>query len=313
MQISGRSLDSSPIDTVPLGTPPENTQMRFASFEIKGQASYGLVDSEGRCTPAPAAFQARFPDLKSVIAANALGELAQAAHTSGTALPLDQVRLLPVLPNPGKLICVGLNYKSHVAETKRADSDYPSLFLRFNDSLAAHGDAVLRPAFSERFDWEGELAFVIGTGGRHITKEKAFDHIAGYACFNDVSVRDWQRHTHQFTPGKNFPGTAPFGPVLVTTDEVPDVTTLTLETRVNGQVMQHASLGDLIFDIPTIVAYVSRFTPLSPGDVIATGTPGGVGDRREPPLYMKDGDVVEVEITGLGALRNTIGTDSTSA
>ncbi|WP_342132206.1 fumarylacetoacetate hydrolase family protein [Hydrogenophaga sp. OTU3427] len=287
--------------------------MRFASFEINGMASYGLVDSEQRCWPVPAAFLARFPDLQSAIAAQALTELAQAAQASGTPVALEQLRLLPVLPNPGKLICVGLNYKSHVAETKRADSDYPSLFLRFNDSLAAHGDAVLRPAFSERFDWEGELAFVIGRGGRHIAKEDAFKHIAGYACFNDVSVRDWQRHTHQFTPGKNFPGTAPFGPVLVTTDEVPDVTTLTLETRVNGQVMQHASLGDLIFDIPTIVAYVSRFTPLSPGDVIATGTPGGVGDRREPPLYMKDGDVVEVEITGLGVLRNTIGTDHGAA
>jgi 2-keto-4-pentenoate hydratase/2-oxohepta-3-ene-1,7-dioic acid hydratase in catechol pathway len=172
---------------------------------------------------------------------------------------------------------------------------------------------VLRRAFSERFDWEGELAFVIGKGGRHIAKENAFEHIAGYACFNDMSVRDWQKHTHQFTPGKNFPGTAPFGPALVTRDEVPDVTALTLETRVNGQVMQYASLGDLIFDIPTIVAYVSRFTPLAPGDVIATGTPGGVGDRREPPLYMKEGDVAEVEITGLGVLRNRIGTDHSAA
>ena len=235
-----------------------------------------------------------------------------AAQASGVRLAPAQVRLLPVIPNPGKLICIGLNYKTHVAETKRPDSEHPSIFLRFADTLAAHGDEVLRPAFSERFDWEGELAFVIGTGGRHIAKDKAFDHIAGYACFNDVSVRDWQKHTHQFTPGKNFPGTGPFGPYLVSRDEVPDVTQLQLETRLNGQVVQHASVGDLIFDIPTIVAYVSRFTPLSPGDVIATGTPGGVGDRREPPLYMKEGDVVEVEITGLGVLRNRIGTDHTA-
>lgn len=287
--------------------------MRFASFESNGQASYGLADASGIYRRVPAAFQARYADLKAVLAGDALVAAAEAAHTSGDSLTPKQVRLLPVLPNPGKLICVGLNYKSHVAETKRADSDFPSLFLRFSDSLAAHNDLVLRPAFSERFDWEGELAFVIGTGGRHIAREKAFEHIAGYACFNDVSVRDWQRHTHQFTPGKNFPGTAPFGPVLVTRDEVPDVTALTLETRVNSQVMQHASLVDLIFDIPTIVAYVSRFTPLSPGDVIATGTPGGVGDRREPPLYMKEGDLVEVEITGLGVLRNRIGTDNTAA
>jgi 2-keto-4-pentenoate hydratase/2-oxohepta-3-ene-1,7-dioic acid hydratase in catechol pathway len=281
--------------------------MQLASFEQDGRASYGLVGADGRYTPAPAAFQERFADLKAVIAAGQLGALKDAAEASGVSLAPDQVRLLPVLPNPGKLICVGLNYKSHVAETKRADSEHPSLFLRFNDSLAAHGDAVLRPSFSDRFDWEGELAFVIGKGGRHIAKENAFEHIAGYACFNDVSVRDWQKHTHQFTPGKNFPGTGPFGPTLVTRDEVPDVTNLQLETRLNGTVVQHASVGDLIFDIPTIVAYVSRFTPLSPGDVIATGTPGGVGDRREPPLYMKEGDVIEVEITGLGILRNPIG------
>ena len=286
--------------------------MRYASFQVNGQATYGVVDGGGQYRRAPVAFQARYADLKAVIAADALVALAEAALASGEQFTSAQVRLLPVIPNPGKLICVGLNYKSHVAETKRADSDYPSLFLRFNDSLAAHDDAVLRPAFSERFDWEGELAFVIGKGGRHIAKEKAFEHIAGYACFNDVSVRDWQKHTHQFTPGKNFPGTAPFGPVLVSRDEVPDVTALTLETRVNAQVVQHASVGDLIFDIPTIVAYVSRFTLLSPGDVIATGTPGGVGDRREPPLYMKEGDVVEVEITGLGVLRNRIGTDHTA-
>ncbi len=281
--------------------------MRFASFETGGRPTYGLVDDSGNCWRAPAAFQERFGDLKAVVAANALAELAKAAGEGGEKLAPAQIRLLPVIPNPGKIICVGLNYKSHVAETKRPDSEYPSLFLRFNDTLAAHGDVVPRPAFSERFDWEGELAFVIGQGGRHIPKEKAFEHIAGYACFNDVSVRDWQKHTHQFTPGKNFPGTAPFGPFMVDRGAVPDVTALTLETRVNGQVMQHASLGDLIFDIPTIVAYVSRFTPLSPGDLIATGTPGGVGDRREPPLYMKDGDVVEVEITGLGILKNTIG------
>ncbi|MBH1962696.1 MAG: fumarylacetoacetate hydrolase family protein [Comamonadaceae bacterium] len=282
--------------------------MRLTSFELDGRSIYGL-DAENDIVLPPNQFLAQYPDLVSVLRADALSELEQQAGQSGTRVAKSNVRLLPVIPSPGKLICVGLNYKTHVAETKRGDSEHPSLFLRFNDSLAAHGDEVLRPSFSERFDWEGELAFVIGKGGRHIAKDRAFDHIAGYACFNDVSVRDWQRHTHQFTPGKNFPGTAPFGPHLATCDEVPDVTNLQLETRVNGQVMQKARLSDLIFDIPTIVAYVSRFTPLSPGDVIATGTPGGVGDRREPPLYMKEGDTVEVEITGLGVLRNRIGTD----
>ena len=283
--------------------------MKLASFIHAGQPRYGQVLAERFLLP-PADFLARHPDLLSVLRAQALGELEQALQAGAVSVDAAQTRALPVIPNPGKLICVGLNYKTHVAETRRADSEHPSLFLRFNDSLAADGDELLRPAFSERFDWEGELAFVIGRGGRHIAKEDAFDHIAGYACFNDVSVRDWQRHTHQFTPGKNFPVTAPFGPWLVTRDEVADVRSLALQTRLNGSVVQQASLGDLIFDIPTIVAYVSRFTPLSPGDVIATGTPGGVGDRREPPLYMKHGDVVEVEITGLGVLRNRVGTDS---
>jgi len=283
--------------------------LKLASFIHAGQPRYGQVLAERFLQP-PADFLARHPDLLSVLRAQALGELEQALQAGAVSVDAAQTQALPVIPNPGKLICVGLNYKTHVAETRRADSEHPSLFLRFNDSLAADGDELLRPAFSERFDWEGELAFVIGRGGRHIAKEDAFDHIAGYACFNDVSVRDWQRHTHQFTPGKNFPGTAPFGPWLVTRDEVADVRSLALQTRLNGSVVQQASLGDLIFDIPTIVAYVSRFTPLSPGDVIATGTPGGVGDRREPPLYMKHGDVVEVEITGLGVLRNCIGTDT---
>ena len=282
--------------------------MKLVSFEHEGVPTYGVAQQD-EYLQASADFLRRYPDVASVLRGDALAEL-EAELGGGIRIKPAGTRALPVIPSPNKLICVGLNYKTHVAETKRADSAYPSLFLRFNDSLAADGDVVLRPSFSERFDWEGELAFVIGKGGRHIPKAQAFEHIAGYACFNDISVRDWQRHTHQFTPGKNFPGTAPFGPYLVTRDEVPDVTQLTLETRVNGQVMQHASLGDLIFDIPVLVEYISRFTPLSPGDVIATGTPGGVGDRRDPPLYMKDGDVVEVEITGLGILRNRIGTES---
>ncbi|KVW89304.1 fumarylacetoacetate hydrolase family protein [Burkholderia cepacia] len=279
--------------------------MKLASFLLDGRATYGCVQDDQYLIPT-ASFLDRHPDLASVFRNEALTELEQNATSQGARVSAGATKPLPVIPSPGKVICVGLNYKSHVAETKRPDSDYPSLFLRFADTLVADGDAVLRPSCSDRFDWEGELAFVIGKGGRYIPKAQAFEHIAGYTCFNDVTVRDWQRHTHQFTPGKNFPGTGAFGPYMVTSDEVPDVTKLTLETRVNGNVMQHASVGDLIFDIPVLVEYISTFTPLSPGDVIATGTPGGVGDRRDPPLYMKDGDVVEVEITGLGVLRNRV-------
>jgi 2-keto-4-pentenoate hydratase/2-oxohepta-3-ene-1,7-dioic acid hydratase in catechol pathway len=254
----------------------------------------------------PPAFQQKYPDLKAAIAANQLNELAALCNQQAVVIQSSQARLLPVIPQPGKIFCVGLNYKTHVAETKRADSQYPSIFTRFADSLSAHQAPLPRPKETERFDFEGELAVIIGKGGRSISQANALDHIAGYACFNDATARDWQRHTHQWIPGKNFPLTGPLGPYMATTQEIPDVSQLTLETRLNGEVMQHASLSDLIFTLPVIIEYISGFTPLSAGDVIATGTPGGVGDRREPPLYMKAGDTIEVEISGLGILRNVV-------
>ena len=280
--------------------------MGFVSFEVKGRKTYGLWQSFGSYIEAPADFLAKYPDLKAVIAADMLDQLQEATLAQGHLAASADVRLLPVIPNPGKILCVGLNYKSHVAETKRSDSDYPAIFTRFTDTLSAHEDPLPRPKISTRFDYEGELAIIIGQGGSNISQADAFNHIAGYACFNDGSVRDWQRHTHQWIPGKNFPATGPFGPFMVSRSEIADVNALTLETRLNGEVMQHASLADLIFTIPVIIEYVSTFTRLSPGDVIATGTPGGVGDRRDPPVYMKAGDVVEVEITGLGTLRNIV-------
>ena len=228
---------------------------------------------------------------------------------AGTLLAVLYYILVPALPAltaPGKFICVGLNYKTHVAEMKRADSEYPAIFTRFADSLSAHGAPLPKPSTTNRFDFEGELAVVIGKGGRRIAQADAFEHIAGYACFNDGTARDWQRHTHQWTPGKNFPATGPLGPFMATRQAIPDVNALNLQTRLNGEVMQSASLSDLIFTLPVIIEYLSGFTTLSPGDVIATGTPGGVGDKREPPVYMKAGDVIEVEITGLGTLRNTV-------
>jgi len=280
--------------------------MRFVSFEIAGQQSYGLWKDEGHWIQVPPAFQVEYPDLKSVIAANKLDECEALIRQSGKAVTASQAHLLPVIPNPGKIFCIGLNYKSHVAETKRADSEYPAIFTRFADSLTAHNAPLPRPKETQRFDFEGELAVIIGKGGRNITQAQAFDHIAGYACFNDGTARDWQRHTHQWIPGKNFPLTGPLGPFMATSKDIPDVNQLTLESRLNGEVMQHASVADLIYTLPVIIEYLSGFTNLSPGDVIATGTPGGVGDRREPPIYMKAGDVIEVEITGLGTLRNVV-------
>ncbi len=280
--------------------------MRFVSFEEGAQAGYGVWQNHDEWLKAPARFVDQFPDLKSVIAADQLDALAEAATQGGERVDTLHARLLPVIANPSKIFCVGLNYKSHVAEMKRADSEYPAIFTRFADSLNAHAAPLPKPMATQRFDFEGELAVIIGKGGRNISQAQAWEHIAGYACFNDGTARDWQRHTHQWTPGKNFPGTGPLGPFMVARQAVPDLNQLVLETRLNGQVMQHASLADLIFTVPVIIEYLSGFTALSPGDVIATGTPGGVGDKRDPAVYMKAGDVIEVEISGLGTLRNVV-------
>lgn len=280
--------------------------MRFVSFEHQSRASYGLWIDEQHWLQVPADFAARFHDLKSVIAAGELEALEAATRATGIEVNAQQARLLPVIPNPGKVLCVGLNYKSHVTEMKRNDSAYPAIFTRFADSLTAHNAPLPKPAATQRFDFEAELAVIIGKAGRNISQDQSWDHIAGFACFNDGTARDWQRHTHQWTPGKNFPATGPLGPFMATRQAIPDVNVLTLQSRLNGQVMQHASLADLIFTLPVIIEYLSGFTELSPGDVIATGTPGGVGDKREPPVYMKAGDVIEIEITGLGILRNVV-------
>ena len=237
--------------------------MSFVSFEIAGQQTYGLWKDEVNWIQVPDAFQAQHPDLKSVIAANKLDELEVLTRQSGKAVTSSQAHLLPVIPNPGKIFCVGLNYKSHVAETKRADSEYPAIFTRFTDSLTAHNAPLPHPKETQRFDFEAELAVIIGKGGRNIAQAEAFEHIAGYACFNDATARDWQRHTHQWTPGKNFPLTGPFGPYMAARKEIPDVNKLTVESRLNGEVMQHASVGDLIYTLPVIIEYLSGFTNLS--------------------------------------------------
>jgi 2-keto-4-pentenoate hydratase/2-oxohepta-3-ene-1,7-dioic acid hydratase in catechol pathway len=218
----------------------------------------------------------------------------------------SDVRLLPVVPNPGKILCIGLNYATHVAETGREQKDYPAVFTRWADTLVADGEPLVKPRETARFDYEGELAVIIGKGGRRIAREDAMNHVAGYAVFNDASVRDWQRHNIQFTPGKNFPGTGGFGPTLVTPSSVPDLASQRVQTRLNGQLVQDQPISDLIWDIPFLIHYCSTFTPLAPGDVIVTGTPGGVGDKRQPPLYMNKGDRVEVSIGVIGTLSNPI-------
>lgn len=276
--------------------------MKIATFSHAGRTSWGVVEGDkiadiGASGPG---------SLKQALSHQGALAAIAAASAKAPRIALKEVTLLPVLPDPDKILCVGLNYENHRKETGRAEAANPTLFTRFANSQVGAGAPMIRPHASTHFDYEGELALVIGKPGRHIAKKDAFDHIAGYACYNDGSVREWQYHTTQFTPGKNFIGTGAFGPYLVTQDEVGPLADLKLQTRLNGAVLQEARLGDMIFDIPTIIAYCSTFTRLEIGDVIVTGTPGGVGAKRTPPLWMKAGDVVEIEIDRVGLLSNPI-------
>jgi 2-keto-4-pentenoate hydratase/2-oxohepta-3-ene-1,7-dioic acid hydratase in catechol pathway len=278
--------------------------MKFASFKVNNSTSWGVIDGE-QALDVGALLRDRFPDLKSAIAAGALAE-AGAMAAKAARHPIADITWLPVIPNPDKILCIGLNYETHRKETGRSEVERPTVFGRFANSQTAHLANIVRPRVSKDLDFEGELAIIIGRPGRYIARNEAWSHIAGYACYNEGSVRDYQRHTHQFTPGKNFPQTGAFGPWMVTPDEAGDLAPLRLQTRLNGQVVQDATISQMIFDIPRQIEYCSSFTQLVPGDVIVTGTPGGVGARRTPPLWMKPGDVVEVEIDRIGLLRNGV-------
>jgi acylpyruvate hydrolase len=222
--------------------------------------------------------------------------------------PIPEPELGPPLDDPRRIICVGRNYAEHTREMGNAESPWPETFLRLPSTVIGPHDEIRLPAVSEQVDYEGELAIVIGRGGRHIAAADAERAILGYTIANDVSVRDWQRRGQQFTPGKNFDGTLPIGPEIVTPDEL-DWRDLKLETRLNGDTVQSASTAQLIFDVPALVEFVSSWVTLEPGDLICTGTPGGVGAARKPPLWLKQGDVVEVEIEGIGVLRNPVAAD----
>jgi len=275
--------------------------MKLASFLVGGRAAYGVA------TPTTvidlSLLDPTIPDLKSLLAV-----LPQVPDMLKNApiYALESVQLLPVIPNPEKILCVGLNYESHRIETGMPEMEHPVLFTRFSSTQVGHQGAIVRPNVSEKLDFEGELAVIIGQGGRHIKREDALKHVAGYSCYNDASIRDWQMHTQQFTAGKNFDATGAFGPWMVTPDEMPDLPSHTVTTRLNGEQVQHAPFSDLIFDVPALIEYISTFCTLSAGDVIVTGTPGGVGVKRKPRLYMKPGDLIEVEISGLGVLSNPV-------
>ncbi|HZQ01250.1 MAG TPA: fumarylacetoacetate hydrolase family protein [Reyranella sp.] len=268
--------------------------MRLVSFRHADSPKFGaVVDGE------VADLSAHWPSLRAAIAAKGLDALATAAKTA-PKLALGDIQLLPVIPDPDKILCIGLNYASHVGEVGRELPKVPSVFSRLHNTLLPHGGTMVRPSASTNFDFEGELAIVIGERCRNVARARALSVIAGYTCFVDGSVRDFQKHS--VTAGKNFPATGPLGPWMVTTDVIPDPQKLELTTRLNGNVVQHDTTDHMIFDVATIIEYLSTITWLEPGDVIATGTPDGVGLGRKPPLWMKGGDKLEVEISGIGVL-----------
>jgi 2-keto-4-pentenoate hydratase/2-oxohepta-3-ene-1,7-dioic acid hydratase in catechol pathway len=278
--------------------------MKIASYVVDGRPAFGVVVGGGVVTVAGLGGLA-LPTLREVLAEGALDVLRDAATGREPDRQLDDLEYLPVIPQPDKILCVGINYRTHADETGREPPAQPSIFARLQNTLIGHKAAMMRPMASAMFDFEGELAVILGKPGRHIPEDRALDHVAGYTCFNDGSIRDYQMK-HSLTVGKNFPATGPLGPWMTSADEIPDPSKLVLSTRLNGEQMQHSGTDQLIFTVPQIVAYASKFTRLEPGDVIATGTPAGVGHRRTPQVFMRAGDVIEVEISGIGVLTNHI-------
>jgi acylpyruvate hydrolase len=237
-----------------------------------------------------------------------LGSLPAAAppRDAAGAIPLGEVTLRPVVPRPGKIICVGLNYLTHVGETGRDIPEYPVLFTKFAEALIGPDDAIVLPAESAQVDYEGELAVIIGTSGRRIAPGDALAHVAGYAVANDVTMRDFQYKTHQWLQGKAWEASTPLGPYLVTPDEVGEPGALDLRLSIGDRVLQEANTAQMMFDVPTLIGHVSTFVTLQPGDVLLTGTPGGVGFRRDPQVFLQPGDTVRVEISGVGAIENAV-------
>jgi 2-keto-4-pentenoate hydratase/2-oxohepta-3-ene-1,7-dioic acid hydratase in catechol pathway len=279
--------------------------MKLASYCTASGSSYGAVDGS-RIVDLACRLGPVYPDLRALLTGDGFAATRKALAGALPDFSVDEVTFLPVIPNPGKIVCVGLNYEEHRVEGNRPKTADPALFLRLADSQTGHLRDLICPEESKQFDYEGEIACVIGKAGRRIPEASAYDHVAGYACYNDASARDWQLATSQWTPGKNFPSTGSFGPWLALTDELPADSVMTLTTRLNGAEMQRATSDMMIFPISRLISFISTFTPLRPGDVIVTGTPGGVGLRRNPPVFMKPGDRVEVEVSGVGVLANGV-------
>jgi acylpyruvate hydrolase len=280
--------------------------MRFAMFELEGRR--GLAVDRAGSAHGMFADNADYPgELGTLIATGADLSAVAKLLEGGPVVDLAHARLLPPFSHPRKIICVGLNYRDHSSEAGFEEQTYPTVFARFATSLVGHGDPIQMPVQSSQLDYEGELVAVIGKPGYNIGKEAALDHVAGYSIFNDATLRDYQFRTPQWTMGKNFDGTGPLGPYFVPANELPPgCRGLRIQTRLNGKVMQSASISDMIFDVQTLVSLLSEVFTLEAGDLIVTGTPAGVGMARKPQLWMRPGDVCEVEIDKLGVLRNTV-------
>lgn len=285
--------------------------MKLLTYSVAGHQSFGAV-IDGRVIDGPALLGNRAETLRQLLELDLLSELRDLLPAATVSHRLDSVEFLPPVPDPGKILCVGVNYQSHRDETGQGQKpEYPTIFTRFADTQVGHEQPVRHPSNTSQLDYEGEVAVIIGRAvDPDADDEGLLASIAGLACYNDVSARDWQLHNSQWIPGKNFAGVGSFGPWLVTFDEFADLGSVRLTTRINGELLQDATLKDLIFDFKEILRYVAGFTPLAPGDVIATGTPGGVGLVAEPPRFLHPGDVMEIEVTGVGTLRNTVAADS---
>ena len=277
--------------------------MRWLSFRQDGEETFGYLNSDNQVVRVGE--ESPYSTLKDALTAGALEDLAQQTVASET-IELDAIEHLPTITNPDKILCVGLNYRDHQAETGRGGEDNPTIFVRFAAAQVGHMANMVRPFESRALDYEGEIAMIIGRHARRVEAANWLDYIAGFSCYNDGSVRDYQRHTSQFTPGKNFTGTGGFGPWMMTPDEVGDLEEMEITTRLNGNVMQNAKSKQLVFGFADLLTYCSTFTDLVPGDVIVTGTPGGVGSARNPPVFMDEGDVIEITVDPVGTLRNNI-------